>query len=302
MSNIPSEYEECEVVEDKNLTCNEVVDMDVSVLVQNYIQTNIDAAEIRVERCLPKQLLLPTGYHESIFDDDIDEHVEVANRRRLIVDEDCLLSLFIYCFHGCGSEITSKRQRYLGTTLVIDSKCESGHTHQWASSTSTRGVHSNNLIAAAAILFSGNNFQKIDQLFKIMSVKFICRRTFETMQRKYLYPSIDEYYLTSQKIIFGSLKDTQCIVAGDGQMDSPGFCAKQCVYSIMDTVNYYILHIENVDVRESSLKSTVMEKIGCSRALRYLMTHITIAEFVSDSNSQIIKMIRKLNIVYLNTF
>ena len=70
----------------ENQTCCNVVDMDVSDLVQNYIQRNIDVEEIRVERCLPKQLLLPTGYHEQLFDDiDIEGHLDVSNYKRLLV-------------------------------------------------------------------------------------------------------------------------------------------------------------------------------------------------------------------------
>ena len=66
-------------------------------------------------------------------------------------------------------------------------------------------------------------------------------------------PCIDDYYSRCQKIIFNNLKS--CIVAEDRQMDSPGFCAKQCVYTFMDAINYYVLHIENVDIKEAQLKS-----------------------------------------------
>ena len=189
--------------------------------------------------------------------------------------------------------------RYVGTVLIVDTLCVDNHRHQWCSSGSTRGIFNNNLIICAAILFSGNNFQKITQLAKICSLKLVCPRTFFMIQKSYLYPSIDDYYSRCQKIIFNNLKGVSCIVAGDGQMDSPGFCAKQCVYTFMDAVNYYVLHIENVDVREAQLKSTVMEKIGCSRALRYLMEHTTITEVVTDSNSQIIKMLSKCVIFLL---
>ena len=87
--------------------------------------------------------------------------------------------------------------------------------------------------------------------------------------------------------------ENHLIVAGDGQMDSPGHSAKHCVYSLMDAVNYYILHLENIDVRQSQHKSSVMEKVGCERALSYLMSKVIVTEFVSVANSQIIKMLSK---------
>ena len=74
-----------------------------------------------------------------------------------------------------------------------------------------------------------------------------------------------------------------------------GHCAKQSVYSVMDCINYYIVHIEYVDVRQAELKSSVMEKIGCNNALLNLLKIIPFHEFVSDANSQIIKMLRKSN-------
>ena len=76
-------------------------------------------------------------------------------------------------------------------------------------------------------------------------------------------------------------------------MDSPGHNAKHCIYSLMDTINFYVIHIENVDVREAQMKSTVMEKVGCDRSLRAVMEKIKVSEFVTDANGQIIKMLRE---------
>lgn len=88
-------------------------------------------------------------------------------------------------------------------------------------------------------------------------------------------------------------------MAGDGQMDSPGHCAKHCVYSVMDTTNYYILHAENIDVRTTQHKSSVMEKRGCEIALNKLMERLSLNEFVSDANRQIIAMLSKSFILFI---
>ena len=42
--------------------------------------------------------------------------------------------------------------------------------------------------------------------------------------------------------VFSNLKDDYIVVAGDGQMDSPGHSVKHCVYSLMNATTYYILH------------------------------------------------------------
>ena len=53
----------------------------------------------------------------------------------------------------------------------------------------------------------------------------------------------------------------------------------------------YILHVELVDVRHSQLKSSVMEKVGCQRAMTFLMEKLPVVELVTDASSQLIKML-----------
>ena len=102
--------------------------------------------------------------------------------------------------------------------------------------------------------------------------------------------------------VFRALEhEDEIIVAGDGQMDSPGHCAKHCVYSIMDRKNFYILHLENIDVRSTQLKSTVMETKGCEDCLLYLLQRIKITEFVSDANTSVARLLSKFaNIIFIN--
>ena len=87
-----------------------------------------------------------------------------------------------------------------------------------------------------------------------------------------------------------NLKDEPVIVAGDVQMDSPGHCAKYCVYTMRHERFKYILNMDVVDVREADGKSACMEKVGCKRALDGLMKVMNVVELVTDANSQIIKM------------
>ena len=62
-----------------------------------------------------------------------------------------------------------------------------------------------------------------------------------------------------QTEMFANLEDQLVIVSSDGQMDYPGFSAKNCTYTLMHAELDYVLHVEVVDVRHSQLKSTVME-------------------------------------------
>ena len=58
------------------------------------------------------------------------------------------------------------------------------------------------------------------------------------------------------------LGDEPVSVCGDGQMDSPGFSAKTCVYSLMHTSLEYMLHVEVVDARHAQMKRTEAESSG----------------------------------------
>jgi hypothetical protein len=93
-----------------------------------------------------------------------------------------------------------------------------------------------------------------------------------------------------QEQMFSTLGDQSVVVTGDGQMDSPGFCAKNCVYTLMhEELNY--VHIKLVDIWHSQLKSAVMERVGCERALDFLMQKLKVDELVTDASSQLIKFV-----------
>ena len=53
----------------------------------------------------------------------------------------------------------------------------------------------------------------------------------------------------------------------------------------------YVLHIKLVDIWHSQLKSAVMERVGCERALDFLMQKLKVDELVTDASSQLIKFV-----------
>ena len=94
-----------------------------------------------------------------------------------------------------------------------------------------------------------------------------------------------------QERMFSAIATKPVVVAGDGQMDSPGFSAKNCTYILMHADLDYVLHVDLIDVCHSQLKSSVMEKVGCERALDSLMKKLVVEELVTDASSQLIKML-----------
>ena len=84
--------EDCDQVIDSEETDYDIVDMDVSELVDKFIETNVPVSGLLIEKHLPKTLLLPTLYEESLFDDcNLDDYLEDVKKDRVIVDVDRLL-------------------------------------------------------------------------------------------------------------------------------------------------------------------------------------------------------------------
>ena len=84
------------------------------------------------------------------------------------------------------------------------------------------------------------------------------------------------------------------VVCGDGRMDSPGFSAKYCVYTMMEHYLNVIVDLEVVDKREAGGTSTLMEKMGCKRLLERMMHSLNLGELVTDASRVIMKMVREL--------
>ena len=59
-------------------------------------------------------------------------------------------------------------------------------------------------------------------------------------------------------------------LSGDGRCDSPGYSAKYCTYSLMDSVTDLILDYKLIQSSETG-SSVAMEKEGLRRSLNYLL-------------------------------
>ena len=78
-------------------------------------------------------------------------------------------------------------------------------------------------------------------------------------------------------------------------MDSPGFSAKFCTYTMMDVDSKDILGIKVVDKRQVQLKSPNMELLALKNILQDLLHHgIQIKELVTDAHQGIAKYISNI--------
>ena len=57
---------------------------------------------------------------------------------------------------------------------------------------------------------------------------------------------IEDYWQQQQSDILAKTSGRSLLLAGDGRCDSPGFSAKYCTYSLMDTGTNLIVHTETL--------------------------------------------------------
>lgn len=220
--------------------------------------------------------------------------LQLYNKRRVICSVD-LLESFVgdSCrYPGCVAKV-SVDTVMTGATAILNWVCVKGHCGKFCTSDKLRGLYVNNLIVGASVLFSGNNFEKAERMFKFANVAFLSRAMFFRYQRVILFPVIKEWWKWMQDLLFTELKNQDVIIAGDGQCDSPGKSAKYLCYFLMDTASRYILHVEIMDKRMTSLSSPRMEIEALKRSLVSITNSVNVSELVTDASSSVIKLMRK---------
>lgn len=86
-----------------------------------------------------------------------------------------------------------------------------------------RGLHGGDLLISSAILFSGNNFNKIELFAKILQMGFPSQSSFTKLQRRYLVPAVDDLWKEKQAEMDAELADKDLILLG--------MCVKLCLSS-----------------------------------------------------------------------
>ena len=190
-----------------------------------------------------------------------------VKERKFLCSLDLFLDLFVGCCRtqGC-SDVPEVKHHFVGTTVVVTAKCQAGHIFKFASSREVNDVYANNLQAAAAILLSGNNFNKINRMAEFLGLSFLSESTFYRMQRLYLFPAVEEWWGWMREELIQEFVNEKVVVGGDGQCDSPGFTAKNLCYFLMELTSGYILEVEVRDKRHVGLASTNMEKVALQNA------------------------------------
>lgn len=77
-------------------------------------------------------------------------------------------------------------------------------------------------------------------------------------------------------------------------MDSPGYSAKYCTYTVMNQDDKKILAMESIDKRECQLKSGLMEAEGFRRSIAsFQKDGVILQEIITDAHPQITSIMSK---------
>lgn len=235
---------------------------------------------------------------------NLQDMVELHSKLRVIVSVDKLLELVgEKCTHNlngqlCGCPVSLSAHPN-GSWVEIRWVCEKGHHGRWQSSEvlarNRNNVYLNDCMIAIAVVISGNNYGKFQLLCKALNLGIIGKTTFLAFQKNCALPVIDDVWVKMKKIIVEIIgKYEEPCVCGDGRNDSPGHCARYCVYTIMEHVTKVVVDVEVLDKRETSGNSPVMEKEALRRLLERLMGQLKLCELTTDASSTIMKLIRDM--------
>lgn len=274
-----------------------------SVLDEDATQTMLDPEADQTafhEDTITEQESLKAKLQE-VYEGDkerVKRELELSRTAKVLVTVDKIKELISDSCKTCSSPV-SIRETKSGAVLILHWNCDSGHSGTWASSevlTEKKGqkVYANSVQVAAAVLLSGNNYQKINLLAKFLGLQFISETLFYRIQKLYCFPAVQTMWTNMKSVIHGHLPSTGVTLSGDGRNDSPGHTARYCVYTLMEETSKVVVDLEVVDKRETGGKSAVMEKLALSRLLRRLKDVLNIAHLVTDASTSIKALVREM--------
>jgi len=207
---------------------------------------------------------------------------------KFVIFQSCLLELCgLVCCDICGNRMMVTDTTHQGTSVRISFTCPDAHDFIWRSQPLVNKMALGNLLLAAAIMFSGNTYSRIQQLASFMQLGFPNEKTYRSVIGKYICPVVNEAWLAERRVIIDSLQGKSLVISGDGRCDSPGFCAKYGTYTVMELDSKQIVDFAVVHVTEAG-NSVRMEKLGLERCLLSLKDDgLTVTTLATDRHVQI---------------
>ena len=268
---------------------------------------NLDAPKEKSEQCSELDDYESNDPHDASFhcsdlsyasdeEEATDESVpHPSQERKFIVFESSLDQLIakIKC-PVCGKPQSNLKKTLVGSMVKVHTECLDDHTIlNWNSQPLLGRMPSGNLLCSAATLFSGETFQHMKNFADFLRLEFIGKTTFFEIQREILLPVVDTAFKSHIKKVREELNGTETWLSGDGRFDSPGFCAKYGLYTMMGQTTNKIAATQLVHVSEAG-SSVACEKIGFIRCPEELEDEkFTVDLIATDRHLSIAKYMRQ---------
>lgn len=245
--------------------------------------------------------LLPATFPESVaraYDVPIPLLVEQHKHTHVIVEVSQLMRLFNRPCPKCYSRQLVPGVNHVTThggilhNVWLCNTCH--HEDIWTSSVLLRGsnVYSISSAISAAVATSGCQFGKFRSFCTALNCVSITRVTHDSNMKCFVAPAIRLMYTHTEEAIISGLSGPRTLL-GDAQADSPGHCAKNQTYSIIDNSTGYLLSFAVLDKRESDLVSTRMELYGFVRCVYHLITSgLLVTKVCTDQHVMVSKLFR----------
>ena len=89
-----------------------------------------------------------------------------------------------------------------------------------------------NILLSGAILYTGNTFKRISEMFDSINIPHFSRTLFYSIQKTLLFPTLNSFYKRYRsKIINIYTTREENNFIGDGRSDSSGYSAKYGTYA-----------------------------------------------------------------------
>ena len=111
----------------------------------------------------------------------------------------------------CNASL-SHGTKTVGGNIDVLSHCSNGHNKKWVSSevlsqTNNQPIYMNDSLLPAAIIISGNNYEKFSLMCKALGLNILGRNTFMGFQKHCAAPVIEEAWLEMNEMVKKLFKD-----------------------------------------------------------------------------------------------
>ncbi|XP_072276500.1 uncharacterized protein [Pyxicephalus adspersus] len=211
----------------------------------------------------------------SVYSKDKMDADQLVHERKFLVFESCLDELLqkLTCTHsdGCRSAIAGFEKHISGTMLTVIGRCYNDHTScLWQSQPMKGRTCMGDLIGTAAVLFSGSNIKKVDEMFRFMGVPFVSPKRYAVLQKKYLFPVVDLHWLNEQQQSRDFFLGHPICLVGDSQSGIFGKGGRFCAYTFLESTTKKVLNVHVVHSANQKSPMT-MENLAYKNCLDNLL-------------------------------